>query len=140
MVLTKFCNHFPSLIALGFMKIRIKGNSLRYRLTKSEVAAFSEKGYLEEKTLFPTQTLVYALQAKADIDTLAADFSENVITLFFPESEQVKWHESNQVGYQNTFILPNGESLFLLIEKDFVCLDNTDEDQSDNYENPNAVC
>ena len=111
MVLTKFCNHFPSLIPSGFMKIRIKGNSLRYRLTKSEVAAFSEKGYLEEKTLFPTQTLVYALQAKADIDTLAADFSENVITLFFPESEQVKWYESNQVGYQNTFILPNGERI-----------------------------
>lgn len=122
------------------MKIRIKGNSVRYRLTKSEVATFSEKGYLEEKTIFPTQTLVYALQAKADIDNLAADFSGNVISLFFPESEKVKWHESNQVGYQNAFMLPNGETLFLLIEKDFVCLDNTFEDQSDNYENPNAVC
>ncbi len=122
------------------MKIRIKGNSVRYRLTKSEVATFSEKGYLEEKTIFPTQTLIYALQAKTAIDNLAADFSENVITLFFPESEKVKWQESNQVGYQNNFVLPNGDTLFLLIEKDFVCLDNTDEDQSDNYDNPNSVC
>jgi hypothetical protein len=32
------------------------------------------------------------------------------------------------------------QELFLLIEKDFVCLDNTFEDQSDNYPNPNAVC
>jgi hypothetical protein len=28
-------------------------------------------------------------------------------------------------------------SLYLLVEKDFVCLDETSEDQSDNYENPN---
>ena len=28
----------------------------------------------------------------------------------------------------------------LLIEKDFVCLDHTLEDQSDNYANPNKVC
>lgn len=122
------------------MKIRIKGNSVRYRLSKSEVTAFSEKGYLAEKTLFPTQTFVYALQAKSDIENLAADFSENTITLFFPENEKITWQESTQVGYQNKFILPNGETLFLLVEKDFVCLDNTDEDQSDNYENPNAVC
>jgi hypothetical protein len=25
------------------------------------------------------------------------------------------------------------------LEKDFVCLDDTDEDQSDNYENPKAI-
>jgi hypothetical protein len=34
----------------------------------------------------------------------------------------------------------NDKYLFLLVEKDFVCLDNTVEDQSDNYPNPNAVC
>jgi hypothetical protein len=26
------------------------------------------------------------------------------------------------------------------VEKDFVCLDHTDEDQSDNYPNPNRTC
>ena len=33
-----------------------------------------------------------------------------------------------------------GKDLFLLIEKDFVCLDHTFEDQSDNYPNPNKLC
>lgn len=28
----------------------------------------------------------------------------------------------------------------LLIEKDFVCIDNTTEDQSDNYPNPSLNC
>jgi len=33
-----------------------------------------------------------------------------------------------------------GVQLHLLLEKDFVCLDNTAEDQSDNYPNPNKAC
>jgi hypothetical protein len=32
--------------------------------------------------------------------------------------------------------MENGKELFLLLEKDFVCLDETIEDQSDNYPNP----
>jgi len=32
------------------------------------------------------------------------------------------------------------QSLYLLIEKDFKCLDETTEDQSDNFENPNIAC
>jgi len=32
------------------------------------------------------------------------------------------------------------ETLYLLLEKDFVCLDETHEDQADNFENPNKTC
>ena len=35
------------------MKIRIKGNTIRYRLTKTEVADFGQQGFVEEKTEFP---------------------------------------------------------------------------------------
>ena len=34
--------------------------------------------------------------------------------------------------------LSNGDKFFLLLEKDFACLDNTHEDQSDKYPNPKA--
>ncbi|MBX7241004.1 MAG: hypothetical protein K1X92_04585 [Bacteroidia bacterium] len=122
------------------MKIRIKGNSVRYRLTKSEVAKLCNEGYLEETTHFPAQNLIYALAVKPGSTHLSAGFEGNKITVFFPESEQKTWDESNVVGYEHHFELPDGGKLFLLVEKDFVCLDNTLEDQSDNYENPNAVC
>ncbi|MFT6938435.1 MAG: hypothetical protein ACJA1N_002742, partial [Saprospiraceae bacterium] len=45
------------------MKIRIKGNSIRYRLTKTEVEVFSREGYYSEETTFNGNTLVYALKA-----------------------------------------------------------------------------
>ena len=44
------------------MKLRIRGNSARLRLTKTEVKHLAEKGLVEEKTDFGNgQTLVYAI-------------------------------------------------------------------------------
>ena len=122
------------------MKIRIKENSIRIRLTKSEVDYFGTNGYLEEKTEFGNSELVYALQSKAGINEITASFEGNTITVNMPETLKKEWVETNITGYENKMDIGMGKQLFLLIEKDFVCLDNTFEDQSDNYPNPNAIC
>lgn len=112
------------------MKIRIKGNSLRYRLTKTDVDRFSAHGYIEEIIDFGRQTLTYALQRNT-LNNLAAIFENNKITLFMPVVMADEWALSNRVGFEY-----HDNGLFLLIEKDFKCLDNVAEDQSDNYPNP----
>lgn len=117
------------------MKIRIKGNTVRYRLTKSEVQQMKIKGFVEENTIFPLNTFTYKLIAQKGIDKLEAEFLYHTITLFMPEKEAKTWFDSDRITYRNTF-----EKLTLIVEKDFVCLDHTDEDQSDNYENPNKTC
>ncbi|MFI5163569.1 MAG: DUF7009 family protein [Sphingobacteriales bacterium] len=114
------------------MKIRIKGNSLRYRLTKSDVNAIIKDGRLEEETEFGHQTLVYALQTTPDYD-LSATFDDNKITLFVPHTMIDQLASTDEVGFEN-----EQGKLFLLVEKDFTCLDIIDEDQSDNYPNPLA--
>ncbi|MEL6974899.1 MAG: hypothetical protein AAGL29_05825 [Bacteroidota bacterium] len=118
------------------MKIRVKGNSVRFRLTKSEVEAFSQTGMYSETTEFASKTLTYALVAKSDITELEADFKEDTIIIYFPKSEQSVWATSNRVGYANSVDWNDTKALSLLVEKDFTCLDNTIEDQSDNYPNP----
>lgn len=118
------------------MKIRIKGNSVRFRLTRSEVETFCEMGSYSEETRFKGSTFTYKLAAKAGISALEAAFESNTIFMFLPEAETKVWVKSTRVGYDNTMILPNGEQLYLLLEKDFVCMDETVEDQSDNYPNP----
>ncbi|MCR8560283.1 hypothetical protein KXD93_21705 [Mucilaginibacter sp. BJC16-A38] len=112
------------------MKIRIKGNSLRYRLTKPDIECFSKDGYLEEATSFGSQKLIYALQRYQD-DELMADFNDQKIVLYVPDYMADEWTTTDRVGFEND----NGP-LYLLIEKDFKCLDNVAEDQSDNYPNP----
>nr|WP_281543370.1 hypothetical protein [Maribacter aestuarii] len=121
------------------MKIRIKGNSIRYRLTKSEVEGFSKTGINKEITEFDGNTLSYVLKAEEGINNLEANFSNNTITLFFPKSFVENWRASNKVGFSHTLVLNSGNQLDLLVEKDFVCMDETVEDQSDNYPNPKAL-
>lgn len=122
------------------MKIRIKGNSVRLRLTKTEIETFKTTGFLREATQFGSGTFYYALQRDAEAGELKADFSDNCITVQVPAAMHHEWTTTDLVGFENKFVTAANSSLFILIEKDFVCLDNTFEDQSDNYPNPNAVC
>jgi hypothetical protein len=123
------------------MKIRIKGNSIRYRLTKTNISDFGKKGYLEEKTQFPGgSVLTYRLEKNNGIENLNAKFEANKISVQVPPDIAEEWTNTEIVGFNHSLPLENGKELFLLIEKDFVCLDHTFEDQSDNYENPNKTC
>ncbi len=116
------------------MKIRIKGNSLRYRLTQSEVALLGAKGYLEENTMLPGKTFIYAIET-VNNSRLTADFIENKIILYMPKAMIDELINTGTVGFDGS-----SGSVKLLVEKDFACIDNTDEDQSDNYPNPSLSC
>lgn len=122
------------------MKIRISANSIRVRLSKSEVEKLGTKGFLEDKTSFGTAYFRYAVERKAGIKTLSANYDQNRITLFVPETLVNGWQENAIVGFDAHQAVSETETLYLLLEKDFKCLDNTLEDQSDNFENPKKTC
>lgn len=123
------------------MKIRIKGNSIRLRLSKPEVDQFGKEGYLEERTEFTDNALIYALQTGGQSEELSAGFSVNKITVYMPANYAQMWVSTNEVGYSNMQGIGTDKELFLLVEKDFKCIDPTGlEDQSDNYENPSHNC
>jgi len=114
------------------MKIRFKGNFLRYRLTRSDVAKLTTLGHVDDKVDFGEHSLIYSIK-RTHSDQLSATYKDNIITLFMPETMIDEWLNTNRVGFEN-----NNEPLHLLVEKDFTCLDNVTEDQSDNYPNPLA--
>lgn len=122
------------------MKLRIKGNSIRFRLNKSDVKKLAAEGYLEEHTHFGNAVFTYAIDAALDAGDMSASLEHNRIILHVPDEFLKDWPGNDKVGMKSFIDLKNGESLSLLIEKDFVCLDDTEEDQSDNYANPNAAC
>jgi hypothetical protein len=88
---------------------------------------------LEEIINFGQLPLVYALKREA-VKQLAANYQHNKITLFMPAPMAEEWVTTDKVGFEN-----NDGNLYLLIEKDFKCLDNVAEDQSDNYPNPHML-
>jgi hypothetical protein len=123
------------------MKLRIKGNSIRLRLTKSDLDRFAKEAYLEEKTEFGNNTFTCALQISSSLQELAADYTDNKITVYMPKPYAEKWEATNEVGYSNKQVFPQGKELFILVEKDFKCIDGeVQEDQSDNFDNPLDKC
>jgi hypothetical protein len=119
------------------MKLRIKGNTIRLRLTRSEVEYFASTSHIEEQTEFGDTTLSYTLKTDKN-ENLTASFDNNNICVYIPEPIAKEWLTTNMVGCNGEMDIENGKKLYLLIEKDFKCLDETTEDQSDNYENPLA--
>ncbi len=118
------------------MKLRIKGNSIRYRLTKSDIEALGKNGYIEERTQVGMSTFIYALQ-KSDETNLTAELDNNRLILWMPGAMVEEWVNTNRIGFDARIPLHDAEGdLYLLLEKDFKCLDETEEDQSDNYDNP----
>jgi len=122
------------------MTLRIKGNSLRIRLTKSEVGKLADTGYLEDQTLFAGNKLVYALLSVDSGNELSATFDHNKINMFVPHKLIEDWPNNNVVGFNSNMPVSENNTLYLLLEKDFACIDDIKEDQSDHYENPNKTC
>ena len=118
------------------MKIRIKGNSLRYRLTRSDVDLLATNGKVRESVHFGNASLQYELETTA-ASKLSAVFSNNCITVYFPAAWIDNWIHADAVGFKQVMeIEGDAGGLYLAVEKDFTCLDNVSEDQSDNYPNP----
>ena len=118
------------------MKLRIKGNSIRLRLSKPDLMELTHSGYLEEQTPFGNNAFVYALQSKDHDDELSADFDGCKLIVFIPGSFINHWLQNNIVGYEAQLRVSEKDTLNILVEKDFQCLDDKSEDQTSNFDNP----
>lgn len=124
------------------MKIRIKGNSVRYRLSQTDVRTLADTGRVVETTQFgpaDAQVFRYALEAREGLTDLQAAFADGCITLYLPAEAAHVWPHEERVGFENQVLVAPAVLLHLLVEKDFTCLDETAEDQSDNYPNPMSL-
>lgn len=123
------------------MKLRIRGNSIRLRLLRGEVAKFGEQGIVSETINFGASSLTYVLRNSADANELSAQFNENEIIVSVPPETARRWTETDLVSLQGEQKLSGGAVLKILVEKDFVCLDRPhDEDNKDAYPNLTHKC
>lgn len=122
------------------VKLRIRDNSIRLRLTRSEVDALRASGVVAATTGFPGgRELRYRVESSPASVNPAAFFSDNAITVRLPESAVLGWATSEQVSLAGEQLLDDGSRLQILVEKDFACLTEREgEDESDMYPHPDA--
>ncbi len=122
------------------MKLRIKGNSLRFRVTRSELETFRKQAHIEETIcLGPEQQshLKYALNHDSGLKAIQLSYQPPELSVALPSSEVERWAGSDQVGLYTTLDLGPRGTLDLIIEKDFACLHGTAEENLDAFPNPN---
>jgi hypothetical protein len=120
------------------MKLRIRDNSIRMRLTQTEVDTIAACGLVKSRVSMPGGAgLDYVLESSASTDRPTARFSNDALTVHLPESDVREWASSEQVSITGDEILDDGDILKILVEKDFACLAPRDgEDESDMFPNP----
>ncbi len=124
------------------MKLRILGDSLRLRLSKRDVAQFSETGRVEDSIHFGSGSMmVYALEHGDDVAGLEATFSGRAIAVRMPTSMARTWADTEQVSLTGEQSLQGEATLSLLVEKDFKCaIPRAGEEDYDGFEHPTGGC
>ncbi len=130
------------------MKLRMKGNSIRLRLTQGEVESFARDGRVADRVLFaPSRALSYTLarDPEAGAQKPRAEYRDDEVIVFVPGATADQWIGTELVGFRGEMPLAHApgdagaEVLRILVEKDFHCLvPRPDEDESDHYANPLA--
>lgn len=123
------------------MKLRMRGNSIRLRLSQDEVAQLNKIGQVEETVEFglAAPALSYRLETTVDSNVIKAAFRENCLSVLLPEKDAEHWVNSQQVGIESIQPLGDNRSLRILVEKDFACLaTRPQEDDTDAFPNPMA--
>lgn len=119
------------------MKLRIQGNSVRIRLTQSEVARVGEGKAVEQSTAFASgAVLVSQVRVSSRRERVSAIFAEGRIAIVLPVEQARQWATSDEVGIEAIQNAGDGQALRILVEKDFECLHSAAEGDSDAFPNP----
>jgi hypothetical protein len=122
------------------MKLRIKGNSMRLRISPSEMKRLLSEGRIEETIHFgpePDARLTYALEQSASKIEMAVRYRPQEVTVILSTENARSWAEGDEVGIYGSFNVGHGQ-LELVIEKDFACLDRR-EGNEDTFPNPKGA-
>jgi hypothetical protein len=122
------------------MKLRIHDNTIRIRLTQSEVARLAAGKSVEQITEFtPTTSLISLVKPSSQVRSATATFQDNRLSVFLPLGEIQQWAQSDQVGIEANQTVGPDRTLGILIEKDFQCLHSAAEENADAFPNPRSA-
>ncbi len=124
------------------MKLRIHGNSIRFRITQSEMAALVDGARLEDSVQFgPAQTeiLSYVVEISPQCSEVRALYSKGVIQVTLPANLAQALESTDQVGIEHLQPIAKSKVLKIVLEKDFQCSHpKPGENESDNFPNPES--
>ena len=121
------------------MKLRIRGQSVRFRLSPNDIDALGRGETVKETLSFGAEaSFVYGL-VPADISHVAVEAGGAGLLVLCPRPMVTTRVETDEVGFERTISGPGSSGLTVLVEKDFQCLIPRGEDDGNTFPNPNAT-
>ena len=113
------------------MKLRIEDDTLRLRLSGSEIQEFATTGRVASTVHFgatSAEQLTYALERGSEAPETAVitepvqvHYELGAITILVPFALAKTWVETDQNGFTHDLPLPENQRLRILVEKDLDC-------------------
>ena len=123
------------------MKLRLLGNKIRFRLSQPEVLALKEIKFVQSTLMinpFEINNFKYSVHCDDDINEAKATFQNNELRVEIPSSLVNAWADSEDVGIVEGFTGNSGEEIIILVEKDFKCLTERGENETELFDNPDT--
>jgi hypothetical protein len=100
------------------MKLRIRGNSLRLRVSKTELAKIADTGKAEDSVRFSSeQSLRYGIEVRPT-GAVTATFAGAAILVTLPKARLDLWLRQSEVSVEGSQPIGGGKVLQILLEKD----------------------
>ncbi len=122
------------------MKLRIQGNSIRLRLTRTEVERFGKEGIVKESVHFGSEMahhFHYEIRVEPNINVPDVSYNNQTIQVMVPKAVAQQWANTDEVGFEHE-VNTGKDPIHLLVEKDFQCLHRDNTEEPDNYAHPLA--
>ena len=104
------------------MKVRITTNRIRVRLHENELRMLAGGKSVSCAVDFGASgRLTYELVPSSDAEHLEAILSGSDVRIFLPSDWLKDWPDSERIGFQGEVERAEGNSISILIEKDFPC-------------------
>jgi hypothetical protein len=100
------------------MKLLIRGNSLRVRVSKTDLAKIAEKGKVEDVVRFSSdQSLRYGVEVRPT-GAVTATFAGDAILVTLPKPRLDLWLRPGEVSVEGSQPIGGGKVLQVVLEKD----------------------
>ena len=120
------------------MKLRVRQQSVRFRLSPEDVASLGRgESVVMTLCLGPNQRFSYGLKV-AQLASLGVESTSSGVVILCPADLVKHLAETEEVGFERVIEFGEGDSLRVLVEKDFQCLVPRGEDDGNTFPNPNT--
>jgi hypothetical protein len=106
------------------MKVRIHGQTLRFRLDEDEVSALVAKRHIRSSLTIGSAQLAFSIELADQKPDIAMDSGH--ISLTMPSDWAREWDVNEEVGFEFELHTDTGEGVTVVVEKDYPCAHTTE--------------